>query len=119
MEAAGLSTITLTGIPELTASEGVPRLAAVARPLGYLLGQPGDAEGQQAVLTAVLEALAAMDTPGEEKHLRFGWPEDASVLKNEPPETPPIVQYLKRHPWHLRNFYAREAPERFLVDGRG
>jgi hypothetical protein len=36
----GVSTITLSGIPALVASIGVPRLAAIERTLGYLLGQP-------------------------------------------------------------------------------
>ena len=40
-----MSTITLSSIPDLTAAVGVPRLAAIEHPLGYLLGQPGDAGG--------------------------------------------------------------------------
>ena len=42
IEAAGISTITLSSIPDLTGAVSVPRLAAIEYPLGYLFGQPGD-----------------------------------------------------------------------------
>ncbi|UCC86513.1 MAG: hypothetical protein JSV81_16930, partial [Anaerolineales bacterium] len=69
IEAAGISTITLSSIPDLTAAVSVPRLAAIEHPLRYLLGQPGDPEGQRAVLRATLRALAEMTEPGSLTHL--------------------------------------------------
>jgi len=58
-------------VPDLTASVGVPRIAAIEYPLGRTLGQPGDAAGQTAVLRAVLQALGEIDTPGSIRHLPF------------------------------------------------
>ncbi|MDX1416806.1 MAG: hypothetical protein R3293_21570 [Candidatus Promineifilaceae bacterium] len=107
-----MSTITLSSIPDLTASVSVPRLAAVEYPLGYLLGRPGDAAGQTAVLRAALTAAEQMTTPGSEIHLPFEWPAEGQKLRAKPPQTPPIVRHLLRHPWHIRNFFAREIPGR-------
>jgi len=103
----------ISSIPDLTASVSVPRLAAIEYPLGYLLGQPGDQAGQRAVLQAVLSALAEMKNPGGTAHLPFVWPGSANVLAHEPPEAPPIVRYLLRHPWHIPNFYTRAVPSRY------
>jgi hypothetical protein len=58
IDAAGFSTISLSMIPELTASEGAPRIAAIEDPFGVTLGRPGDAAGQLAVLRAALGAIA-------------------------------------------------------------
>lgn len=108
-----MSTIVLSSIPDLTASVSVPRLAAIEYPLGYLLGQPGDEEGQRAVLEATLKAFGEMKNPGSVTHLPFEWSESLNVLAHEPPEAPPIVRYLLRHPWHIANFYSREVPSRY------
>ena len=95
IERAGISTITLSGIEY---------------PLGYLLGRPGEVEGQLAVLRATLTAVEQMATPGSEIQLPFRWPQEGQRLSAKPPQTPPIVRYLLRHPWHIRNFFAREIP---------
>ena len=108
-----MSTIVLSSIPDLTSSASVPRLAAIEYPLGYLLGLPGDKEGQRAVLRAVLNALVEMKNQGSVVHLPFRWPASTNVLAHEPPEAPPIVRYLLRHPWHISNFNSREVPSRY------
>jgi hypothetical protein len=110
IEAAGFSTITLSCIPDLTSAVGVPRLAAIEHPLGYLLGQPGDAEGQMAALRATLQALAEMTTPGSVSHLPFEWPASVRRLSARPPKTPPISKYLLRHPWLVPNLLSRQVP---------
>ena len=112
IEAAGISTITLSGIPNLTAAVSVPRLAAIERPLGYLLGQPDDLEAQMMILRALLQALAKMQAPGSVSHIPHGLPSGASWSKLDPPQDPPIVGYLLRHPWHIPNFYSRKVPEK-------
>lgn len=111
IETAGISTITLSGIPDLTASVNVPRLAAIERPLGYLLGQPGDKNGQLAVLTSTLQLLAEIKKPGSIVHLPFEWPETANGLNSHPEEQPPIVKYLLRHPWNIPNLLKRNIPD--------
>jgi hypothetical protein len=94
----------------LTAAVSVPRLAAIEHPLGYLLGQPGDREGQTAVLRSTLHALAEMTKPGSVTHLPFEWPAPARRLSARPPKAPPISRYLLRHPWHIPNLFSRDVP---------
>ena len=106
-----MSTITLSSIPDLTSAVGVPRLAAIEHPLGYLVGQPGDPEGQMAVLRATLRSLAEMTKPGGVTHLPSEWPPSARRFSARPPKTPPISKYLLRHPWHIPNLFAREVPD--------
>lgn len=110
IETAGISTITLSGIPDLTASVSVPRLAAIERPLGYLLGEPGDNAGQLTVLTSTLQLLAEIKKPGSVVHLPFEWPETANGLNANTEEHPPIVKYLLRHPWLIPNLIKRNIP---------
>jgi hypothetical protein len=105
-----LSTISLSPVPDLTASVSVPRLAAIEYPLGRTLGQPGDAAGQMAVLQAVLAALASIQTPGGVVHLPFEWPEAPARVHNEPPEAPPIARHITTHPWDLLRLLRRDPP---------
>jgi hypothetical protein len=93
----------------LTAAVGVPRMAEIEYPFGVTLGRPGDAAGQMAVLRAALEALAALQTPGESVALPFVW-NDEPKIKTHPPRTPPIARYLFRHPWHYPAFLQRKIP---------
>jgi hypothetical protein len=110
IEAAGFSTITLSPVPDLTAAVSVPRIAAIEYPLGRALGQPGDADGQMAVLRATLAALATIRAPGGIVHLPFEWPEDPKQVHNQPPEPPPIARYLARNPWFLPRLLSRNVP---------
>jgi len=109
IEAAGLSTISLSMIPELTASAGAPRIAAIEHPFGVTLGRPGDAAGQLAVLRAALRAMEGIAEPGEAVHLPFAWP-SAEKRAFDPPVAPPIARYLVRHPWELPRFLNRTPP---------
>jgi hypothetical protein len=110
IEAAGLSAITLSGIPDLTAAVSPPRVAAIEYPLGFAFGQTGDAQAQKAVLRATLRALAGMAVPGSVEHLPFEWPGSGRRVGNHPPEKPPITKYLLRHPWHIPNLLSRDVP---------
>jgi hypothetical protein len=112
IEAAGFVTITLTPVPALTASVSVPRLAAIEYPLGRTLGQPGDAAGQMEVLRAVLGALETIDAPGGSVHLPFEWSEPPGQASQHAIPAPPIVEYLKRHPWHLPRLLSRHVPDK-------
>ena len=109
---AGFTTITLTPVPDLTASVSVPRIAAIEYPLGRTLGQPDDAAGQEAVLRAVLQALGEIDTPGTIRHLPFKWPEPPKQVHNHPPQEPPIAADLKRNPWFLPKLLFRDVPNK-------
>ena len=109
IEAAGFSTVTLSNIPDLTAAVSVPRIAAIERPFGRTIGEPGDRKGQRAVLRAALRALETIQTPGGIEHLPFEY--------EEPPEDPggsqappPIVGYIIKHPWQLPRLLNRNPP---------
>ncbi len=110
IEAAGFSTITLTPIPDLTGSVNVPRIAAIEYPLGRTFGQPGDREGQLAVLRATLRSLERLDHPGSIACLPFTWSEPPDQVQGHLLQEPPIVAYLKRHPWDLPRLLKRDVP---------
>jgi hypothetical protein len=71
IEAAGMSTITLSPMPDWTAAMSVPRLVGIEHPLGVTLGHPGDVATQTAVLRDTLQALAEMETPGDVRYLPY------------------------------------------------
>lgn len=110
IEAAGITTITLSGIPDLTASVSVPRLAGIEYPLGYLFGLPGDREGQTEVLRAVLKALEEAQEPGTVIHLPFEWPEEYKKMNANPTKQPPITKHLAKNPWQIPYLFSREVP---------
>lgn len=93
------------------AAVGAPRVAAIEHPFGHTLGQPGDREGQMAVLRATLDALKVMDVPGSVIHLLFERPEPPAKARVHPPQPPPITKYLRRHPWLFLNLLSRNIPQ--------
>ena len=97
-------------MPELTASTGAPRIAAVERPFGLTVGLPGDATGQLAVLRATLQGLATISEVGGVIDLQLKW-DHAAGLNTHPPQLPPIATYLRRHPWAFPRFFNRTPPE--------
>jgi len=98
IEAAGIPTVSLSLIWELTRSAGAPRIAAIEYPMGRPFGAAGDAAGQRNVLRAALEAAAAAKTPGEVAHLPFEWPASLADAQQEPKEPPPVMQLIARQP---------------------
>jgi hypothetical protein len=117
IEAAGFSTISLSMMPELTASTGAPRIAAVERPFGLTLGLPGDAAGHLTVLRAALEAMARISEPGSVIDLELEWNHDGK-LNIHPPQLPPIAMYLRRHPWAIPRFFSRTPPGPIASEGQ-
>jgi len=95
-----MSTITLSSIPDFTASVSPPRVAAIEHPPGRPFGQPGDADTQRAVIRATLDALATIATPGQVVHLPFVWPEPVRDVHWHPRTAPPITKLCKRKPWN-------------------
>lgn len=112
IEGAGFTTINLSSTPGLTASVSVPRIAAIEYPMGRALGQPGDVDGQRAVVRATLQAVESLATPGGIVHLPFEWPEPPKQVDTHPPESPPIVRYLVRNPWSVPRLLRRDVPEK-------
>ena len=115
IEAAGISTITLSNIPELTAAVGVPRIAGIEHPFGRTVGMPGDAQGQMAVLRATLQALVELNQPGGRADLPFEWPESPKEASAPLEELPPIYQHLRNHISQVRKFMNRDIPEEYRL----
>ena len=86
LEAMGIPTVALSMIPDLTRAVGVPRLAGISYPFGRPLGQPHDADGQRAVLRAMLELLATASGPDTYVELPFQWPESPARARNACPK---------------------------------
>ncbi|MDJ0754514.1 MAG: hypothetical protein QNJ45_13405 [Ardenticatenaceae bacterium] len=84
---------------------------AVEYPFGQIVGRPGDTEVQRAVLKETLEALETITEPGKIKHLPFEWPGTLREARAHPAEPPPIVGYLRRHPWQLPKLLSRKVPQ--------
>jgi hypothetical protein len=114
IEASGIPTVALSMIPNLTRSVGVPRLAGISYPFGRPLGRPHDADGQRAVLRAMLELLARASGPDTCVELPFAWPDSPARARNESKDLPPppIVELLTRKPWLLANLYSGRIPQR-------
>ncbi len=110
MEAAGITTIALSNIPDLTRAVGVPRLCAIEHPFGLTMGRPGDHVGQTAVLRAVLQALGTITAPGSIVDLPYRWSDADGKLPLHPPQPPPIAKYLVRHPWLYPRLLTRNIP---------
>ncbi len=110
IEAAGFATITLSMMPDLTASVSAPRIAAIEHPFSLTMGYPGNNQTQLAVLRVTLQALVEMDTPGGIRHLPFEWPEHLAEVDSGPPEPPPITKYLLKHPLQFKKLLRRGFP---------
>jgi hypothetical protein len=113
LEASGIPTVTLALIPELTRAVGVPRLAGISYPFGRPLGRAHDADGQRAVLRAMLEVLASASGPDTCVELPFTWPESPAQARNASKDLPPppIVTLLKKKPWLLPALYSGRIPQ--------
>jgi hypothetical protein len=112
IEASGIATVTLSWMPELTRAVGVPRLAGIGHPVSRPLGQPGDADGQRAVLRATLDLLERATGPDHYVELPFEWPETPAQARNASRGVPPspIEELLRRQPWLLPRLYTGQIP---------
>ena len=99
-------------IPDLTRAVGVPRLAGISYPMSRPLGRPHDADGQRAVLRAVLELLPNAQGPDTCIELPFVWPESPAQARNASKDVPPspIVELVTKKPWLLANLYSGRVP---------
>ena len=99
-------------IPDLTRAVGVPRLAGIGYPIGRPLGNPHEADGQRAVLRALLDVLPHATEPDTYVELPFVWPESPAKARNASKDIPPapIVELVTRKPWLLANLYSGHIP---------
>jgi len=111
LEASGIATVSLSMIPAFTRATGVPRLAGIAYPMSRPMGRPGDADGQRAVLHALLTVLATARGPDTYVELPFTWPETPAQARKGSDVSPPIAKLLARKPWLLAKMYTGEIPD--------
>jgi len=112
IEASGISTVTLSWIPDLTRAVGVPRLAGLSYPVSRPLGRPHDHDGQRAVLRATLALLASASAPDSYVELPFEWPESPAQALNASKDLAPspIVELLRKKPWLIPRLYSGRVP---------
>ncbi|MFC1878525.1 hypothetical protein ACFLZW_01300 [Chloroflexota bacterium] len=91
------------------AAVSAPRIAAIERPFGCTVGEPGDSASQMAVLRATLQALVEIKTPGEIRHLPFDYVEPTGKA-NQKHDPPPIAKHLAKRPWQISNLINRKVP---------
>lgn len=109
-EAAGISTVALSMIPDLTVAWGAPRVAAIDFPFGRPLGQPHDAGTQRDVLVATLDVLRDTGRAGTVVHLPFRWPEAPEATHWHPKEPSPITRFLGREPGLFKRLLDGDLP---------
>ncbi len=95
IEEAGIPTVALNMIWPLQRAVGMPRVAAIEHPFGRPFGDVDDAEGQRAVLRAMLEVAEKAQTPGQITHLPFRWHQDPEQTNWHPSEPSPIIAMIK------------------------
>jgi hypothetical protein len=95
IEAAGISTVMVTIMPDLAERVGVPRAVGVEFPFGHTLGHAGDREEQMKVIGDALRVLREARQPGTVEHLPYDWP-DFERWKEawHPSEPSPIVAFV-------------------------
>jgi hypothetical protein len=94
IEGEGVSTISMTVQPHITATVGTPRAVHLRYPAGNQVGEAGKPIQQRAILTWALEAAAHMQSPNTIAELPFRW-------RRFPVEEEPVytgVSHGARHP---------------------
>ncbi len=90
-----MSTISMSVQPHITASIGVPRGIALRFPAGNQVGEAGKPQQQRMILTAALEAIRAIETPGTIVQLPYRW-------RRFPVHEEPVLQGTSQGPQHLQ-----------------
>jgi hypothetical protein len=111
IEASGIPTAALSMIPDFTRNVGVPRLAGIGHPMSRPMGRPHDAEGQRAVLRALLDLLASARGPGAYVELPDVWPETPAQARRGADVAPPISLLLRKKPWLLARLLSGDIPD--------
>jgi hypothetical protein len=111
IEAAGVTTVSLSMIPDFTQAAGAPRTAGIAFPVGRPLGQPHDATTQREILRAALGVLETAEEPGSVTYLPFTWPESPKVARRvKATEAPPIAKLIMKKPWMYLKLVSGDIP---------
>lgn len=73
IEAAGISTVSISVRPEVTINMLVPRAVYIHFPTGNPMGEAGQPAQQRAILLGVLRALEAITQPGTVLDMPYRW----------------------------------------------
>jgi D-proline reductase (dithiol) PrdB len=73
MEAAGMSTVSISLVREITVQVRPPRALFVRWPFGHPLGEPFAVAQQHRILRDMLQALTTMQAPGSIIDLGYRW----------------------------------------------
>lgn len=73
IEGAGVSTVSVTVQPHITATVGAPRAVFLRYPAGNQVGEAGKPIQQRTILTGVLEAAISMQKPGTLVEFPYRW----------------------------------------------
>jgi hypothetical protein len=68
IERHGIATVTVSMLPEITATVRTPRALIVPFPLGHPFGRPHDPDLQRQVVLAALGLVSRSDLPVHELH---------------------------------------------------
>lgn len=93
VEGLGVATISMSVQPHITASIGVPRAIALRFPAGNQVGEAGKPQQQRAILSAALEAIYAITSPGTIVELPYRW-------RRFPIPEEPVLQGTSQGPRH-------------------
>ena len=96
IEKAGIPTVSVSTIPEMTERVCVPRAAFVQYPFGRVLGMVGDRVGQRRVCDHLVDLLETATFPNTYKHLPYAWPEPPEETKWRSDAPPPIGLLLRQ-----------------------
>lgn len=69
----GVATISMSVQPHITAAIGVPRGMFLRFPAGNQVGEAGKPQQQRAILTAALQAIGEIESPGTIVELPYRW----------------------------------------------
>tara|TARA_Y200000002_G_scaffold30215_1_gene22420 strand:- start:766 stop:1179 length:414 start_codon:yes stop_codon:yes gene_type:complete len=78
LEAAGISTVSLSSARSITAAANPPRAVFLDYPLGQTAGRAGDPDEQDFVMNSALSALEKMSKPGAIETIGLQWSTDHS-----------------------------------------
>ena len=78
LEAAGISTVSLSSARSITAAANPPRAVFLDYPLGQTAGRAGDPDEQDFVMNSALNAVEGMTQPGAIEAIDLQWSNDDS-----------------------------------------
>ena len=78
LEAAGISTVSLSSARSITAAANPPRGVFLDYPLGQTAGRAGDPDEQDFVMNSALNAVEGMTQPGAIEAIDLQWSSDDS-----------------------------------------